>query len=265
MSITRLPPGPIDPQLFFDQPREHKYMVSQETNISWDDSRSMGIRGKTSYNQKVRYTPQFAHNDEQLRAVILSMGTTFLNSRLAAAGPVTDWQEINRKCTAYILNLSSEAMAESQKPTVEIFQVAVRHCGSYLAIFAAIAFHYWRRGQDSIAVAEMLAITPGNVRQHAFRMVEHARELGFETYAPHHTEGQRHKDRGRKFLEARRATLRRKLYGSPEFDEAVHCYRCRVNPIAPGQRWHCVQCAARRRKESKSVRFHRAVEVRRAA
>lgn len=230
-----------DPWQFF---KIRSKPVSAETHIAYEDYTRMGTQEVGLGIGKRRWIPAFAFNDEQLRAVLLKI----CQSRVGGHYRETDWQKANAAATDKVLRQSSENLPVHQKCTVDSAQRAVRKAGSYLGMYAAIAFHYWRRGADSLAVAELLDLPPLLVRRFAVRMVEKANELGFKTYAPHWSAGKKkpHKQR-----EARRATIRRRLYGSTKFDETIHCYRCRVARIARGQKWHCEKCAARRREESR--------------
>ena len=221
--------------------------VSATSGIAWSDYERMGTIKAGEGLAKRRWIPAFAFDDAKLRAVLLKIG----QRHVGLGCEITDWQEVNRQATEASFRKSSEHLPAHQKWTVESHQRAVRRAGSFLAMYAAVAFHYWRRAGDSVSVADTLGLTPQLVRLFSVRMVEVAKTLGFETYAPHPTAG---KKKGKRAAEARRASLRRRLYGSPVFDEKVHCFRCKIERIAPGQKWHCECCAAKRREEHRLKR-----------
>lgn len=272
--ITILPPGPEDPALRFDlcQFSEALHKIGDyakeltRARLSFNDHQRMGTVSLVSKEGKKRWIPKFAASDEQLRAVLLRVGSSGAGG--GALPWITDWRDLDARCTTRILSRSAKGLPESQKPTVERLQQAVKKAGSYLALYLGVAYHYWREAEDCVTVAEILDMTPVQVRMYAQRMVVIARELGFETYEPHPTAG---REKSNHAVEARRATLerhygnpaqqdgklrnaarrdiRQRLYGSPEFDETKHCWDCRI--ALKKFRWLCEPCKESRRQRAR--------------
>ena len=210
-----------------------------------------------------RWIPPFANNDAQLRRVLIFTAQQFLKASFGNHTVTDDWKKLDEACTDAALARAADAdLPEHQKTIVNVFRNSVQHAGSYMALLASISFHRWRRGLSCVQVAALLDITPGQVRQKIHGLVKNARLLGFETFLPHKTAGHK-KDKKtlRHFNEARRRAIRRRLYGNPDYIEGVHCWECRVEKIAPGQKWRCAKCAAwqrvyYKRKRNRDIRAH---------
>jgi 2-hydroxychromene-2-carboxylate isomerase len=211
--------------------------LSRESEIDWNDYHQMHSEHHGPGEGKKRWTPRFASDNEKVRAVLLAIGWRLLHGNAPQPADV-DWQELNRQCTDYVLGLK---IPEYQKYTTIGLQRAVRHAGSYLGYHAGVVNFFWREGLDSATVASVMDVSPTQVRQVAWRMRTVAVKLGFEIARPK-ISGPATNLRRRNA--ARRATLRRRLYGSPEFIEGKHCWNCKVNLVAEGNKWHCANCAA---------------------
>src|SRR5208283_3409373 len=80
--------------------------------------------------------------------------------------------------------------------------------------------------------------------------------LGFESFP------KRECKRGlrpRLALARRRATIRRKLYGKPDYVEGYHCWKCRINLVEKStNKWFCADCLDERNRLSrKQLRKHK--------
>jgi hypothetical protein len=130
--------------------------VSAKSEITYSDyDRMRTVNGSVSRRNKM-WIPEFAYNNEQLKAVIL------------------ECEARNRKG---INNGSRE---------IHTHLTAVKRAGSFRAFSAAIAYRAWRLGNDGIGIAAEMGITPTGVRRHINRMVRIAEFLGFKTYEKHH-------------------------------------------------------------------------------
>jgi hypothetical protein len=196
--------------------------VSAQTRLAWSDFARMGTEHHGVATDKRRWLPAFAQNDEQLRAVLMRLGNRYLVScggNHKARPVIDDWKTLEYRCTEHALNPASmDEMSKYQASLREVHKQAIIRAGGYLACHAAVAYRYWRLEQGCIAVAEVLGITPTNVRQIAHKLVSNARALGFETHAPHWTKGKKYEGEANyNRLAARYATLARR-FGAEEFE-----------------------------------------------
>src|SRR5258708_3388602 len=148
--ITICPPSPQLEKFDLHQFVRKDRPVSALTGISWQDFANMQTSNGSVPRKSARWIPAFASKMEQLRAVIL---------------------ECDRRNQVALKRFWVGCSAENEK-----HKKAVKRAGSFRAFLAGIAYRGWLQRLDSIAVAEMMEIQPGNVRQHLYRMLKIARE-----------------------------------------------------------------------------------------
>lgn len=157
--------------------------------ISYEDfGRMSSIPSSVSLRHR-RWTPAFAASDEKLRRVLLYRARRYVHAKPGIT-PDLDWKTINAAATkktiegypAFFQNCPAHKQCESVAHVV-----AVKHAGGYLELQAALAYHAWRLGQDSIAIAEALHMSPQSVRVNLQRLCDVARSLGYETFARHYS------------------------------------------------------------------------------
>lgn len=210
--VTICPPSPqlekYDEHQFY---KSYVKPVSKESRIDWSDFERMGVQSSTVPQRYSGNVPAFASNMEQLRAVIV---------------------EHERRSIPSYFDVASHEATEHRKN--------VARAGSYRALLSAIVYRCWLERMDSVAVATMMDIKPTTVRQILFRLRNVARDLGFETVPKKKQppiEDPRHR------LEQRRRTIRRRLYGKPDYREGFHCYDCRVARVDTAtNKWRCKRC-----------------------
>jgi hypothetical protein len=149
---------------------------------------------------KALWTPPFAHNANQLQAVLLRKAEMFLGDVVA----IPDFEILDKLATKHVFKLPDSKEYRSLKQSV-------RKCGSYLAFQSAIAYRYWRLGEDSVAVAQQVDSTPVAIRQQIVRLKRVAESLGFQTGPYHATRGRHYSGAAyRHFQRARNASLRKR-------------------------------------------------------
>lgn len=199
--------GPPSNSLHFDahQFQKRARAVSQDTRVDWSDYSRMGT-ARHFTPKSSRWIPTFASNGAQLKAVLLERQRRYVAHRIDP-----DCCDSHRK-----------------------HQLAVNRCGgNHLAFITAIAWRGWRMRWDCRTIADEMEISPACVRAHLHRLVEIARELGFETFAPHWSYG----------------------FRKPEYVEGIVCWQCRRRPVNKGRsKWRCTKClgvTARKEREYK--------------
>jgi hypothetical protein len=215
VTITICPPSPqlekFDQFQFADSGRRRNRTVTAKSQIDWSDSERMGNVASHVPKRPARWIPAFASNMEQLRAVIL--------------------EHEKRNIFTYRDCTSHEAREHQRN---------VARAGGYRAFLAGIAYRAWLERVDCIGIAELMDIKPITVRQILFKLNQTARALGFETFPKMKQRSAAHP---RLRLERRRCTIRRRLYGKPEYIEGFHCWECRIRLIDKSRnKWRCVPC-----------------------
>jgi hypothetical protein len=209
--LTLAPTSGQSSSLHFDlhQFQKKARAVSADTCVDWSDYSRMGI--ERHFTPKAsRWIPTFAANAEQLKNVLL---------------------ERQRRHDAFPLNV--DACAEYKK-----HQRAVNRCGgNYLAFITAIAWRGWRMRWDCRTIANEMEISPAAVRVHLNRLVEIAREFGFETFSPHWTKGWR----------------------KPPYVEGTICWECKRRPVNKAcSKWRCTKCLELTARKQREYRKRRA-------
>lgn len=176
--------------------------VSAETRIDWNDYKGMGTENGAVLRHP-RWIPAFASDNEKLKRVILARD---------AIHALVVTEHFYAECSTHLK--------------------AVTRCGSYQAFLAGIAVRAWRLRQDCVAIAAAMEITPTVVRRHLSLMVNAARKLGFETFAPHPTCGAKLGPRPRPKRKVRPEMRGRTLI----------CVDCEKRPTAPELRRLCREC-----------------------
>jgi hypothetical protein len=232
MNITICPPSPqlekFDQFQFVSLHKQKNWAVSADTRIAYSDYERMSTVAAHIPRRTARRIPAFASDMQKLRAVILEAERLRANNKLE----------------------------EQHTPEAKEHCRLVAKAGSYRALIAAVAYHSWLERLDSVAVSELMGMKPVAVRQHLFRLNLVARRLGFETFEK---KKQRPAKSPLRWLERRRCTIRRRLYGSPEYREDFHCFACRVAPIDKStNKWRCARCLedcrAIQRKQRRALR-----------
>lgn len=203
---------------------KHQVMpVSAATQIDWDDySRSMHTQYKAAPREGT-YVPPFATNLPQLRAAL---------------------KECERRTIA-------SKIFKARSPEVLALKAAVARAGSYLALLAAIAYRAWLLRLDAVSIAADMDLQPTRVRSYLKRIREAARALGFDAGPRHPSFGREYTERERRArLRARQESIRQRLYGSPDYKEDFHCWRCRIQPINEAvSKWFCDDCRDKHNRE----------------
>jgi hypothetical protein len=175
------------------------------TGIAYEDFRRMGVVDSSIPMRCANNIPEFALSDTQLRLVI--------QQRAQRHGDGSNQHGKN------------------------VHKRAVRRAGSYEAFLAGIAYRSWRLGQDSVAVAEQMGITPSVVRRHLHNMAKAARELEAQCWpAP--------------LVEWKPPKPRRKPIAYVEGT----CWECRERPIDTARnKWRCTECCEARRARQHEI------------
>lgn len=203
------------------------HAVSANTGIDWSDYKRMQTAHKVSPSHRV--IPEFSSSNDMLKAVIVERDRRHQN-----------------------MHFSPRASAEF-KSHLE----AIQRVGSYKALLAAVAYRSWRLRHDCIQVAADTGISPTNVRQHLFRMVQTARDLGLPVYPddPRRDLVEEEMERWRTYLAGRRRQRRmqhRIARGlKKQCRNVCHsiadpnaCHYCKVRPIDRSRSMRfCTKCA----------------------
>lgn len=120
-------------------------------------------------------------------------------------------------------------------------RAAYKRAGGYAATIAAVVYRSWRLGYSSAQVADEMGMLAVHVRQILLLI----RNLGEQFEA----QGWPKKLLSSGELLCRMQRIQRT--GKPEFNETIHCFFCKVRPIAPGQKWRCKECAAERNQAAR--------------
>lgn len=168
-----------------------------KANLDWNDykrSMHMTVRA-TAEEMRLKYTPLFASNDDQLRLVIAQQGYDYA---VASIPYVVGFYGTERVPEGFVLN--REALESLCKKATEAHKMIVdkgieetRHImwceayGGYVALRARIAYMAWREAKSASVVAEEIGgLTPYAVRQILFRLCDTARALGLPTFKDRH-------------------------------------------------------------------------------
>jgi uncharacterized protein (DUF433 family) len=165
-----------------------KYPVSATSGIAFSDYDRMHTESHKA--KPTAWVPPFALNDKQLQAVLLRRAWRYAFHLLPFPENVNR-EELNRAATGKALK--GYAIKPGAPPVQHEMRdrhiAAVRRAGGYMELQAAIAFRAWRLGQDSVAVADSLGMTPWAVRVQLWRLRDVAKKLGFEVGRAGYTTG----------------------------------------------------------------------------
>jgi transcription initiation factor IIE alpha subunit len=193
------------------------------TKIDYTDyQRSMSTHRHRSF-AAAQFVPPFATDMAKLRAVL-------------------------KECERLALPSLAVVSAESDALRRSVANAG----GSYLAMIAAVAYRAWLLHFDSVEIADEMDMKPEQVRRYLRKMREVARKMGFEAGPHHKMYGHKYTERERRAkLRKRQETIRRRLFGKPEYDETFHCWRCRIKAInKAASKWFCDNCRESHNRES---------------
>lgn len=249
--------------------------VSAASGIDWSDYfRSMSMDDAPQLEGKLKWIPKFVHNNGQFRQVLMARARTYAHvSNPWGCPDGRSWQDLEVACTKLALGITySRNCNDFQRNLIDRHKAAVQKAGGYLALQAAVAFHYWRRAQSSVAVAEILGISPQAVRQAASKLLDVARELGIEPPSEHWSAGKKRAPQRRVFPKYTRWKVI-----NPAYIEGVHCWECKIKLIDKAtNKWRCAGCLqlerardrvhqAAHRARKKLLRFNKPVNPRKPA
>jgi len=156
----------------------------QSTGLSFQDAKYAQVQERARKN--ARFIPAFASSDETIRHVLLVKVWRHFNPVLPVP-PAIDWHSFCGKM-AEGLTFSEDVPAHKKLESAHHVEAA-KKAGGVLEFYTAVAYRAWRLRLDSVAIAESTHCTPSQVRQILHRICKVARELGYETFPPHHSAG----------------------------------------------------------------------------
>lgn len=157
--------------------------------ISYEDFGRMESRRSSVPLRQRRWTPAFAASDDKLRRVLLHRAWMYLHGGRLASVP-DDWKTINAAATKKGMEIFTRRFTNCpahKRCESAAHLAAVKQAGGYLELQNALAYRAWRLGQDSVAIAESLGMSPQSVRVNLQRICEVARKLGYETFSRHYS------------------------------------------------------------------------------
>jgi hypothetical protein len=179
------------------QPVEAHYSSEgwSSNGIAYEDYKRMSSQSSSVPLRQPCWTPAFAASDEKLRRVLLHKAWMYLHGSGRPASAPDDWKTINAAATKKGMEIFTTSFAKCpahKRRESAAHIAALKRAGGYLELQAAISYRAWRRGQDSVAIAESLGMSPQSVRMTLHRICEVARKLGYETFPRHRSFGQSH-------------------------------------------------------------------------
>lgn len=179
VTITRCPPGPIDPELTVEHERRFRHGKGYALKGRVDFKEAQTGFAIQCKREAYRYIPAFAANDEMLanvlRAHAVKLGAKYANT-------VDAMEALSQP---YVLNC---CRGHKQQEAV------LSRNSSYLALCAAIAWMSWRRipAMSAVDIAGETNIKANNVRQIRHRLLNTARALGYPTITTAQRDSRRH-------------------------------------------------------------------------
>ena len=167
------------------------HAASEVSALDFTDLRTMQVENHAASRSR-RWIPTFAASDESLRLVLLWRAWRYLHG-----GGVR--KPLPEKFLTNYAALDELATARMKQREVRAHSLsgahfrAVHHCGSYMALQAAIAYRSWRLGWDSPAIANELHVSPVMVRVTLERLRRTADMLGLAVNISHLSKGMRRK------------------------------------------------------------------------
>ena len=158
--------------------------------VAFEDFTRMQSRSVSPRHK--RWTPAFAANDEKLRHVLLCRAWFYLHNSGRPDCTPADWKKINAAATKKTMEIFTTSFAKCpahKRRESAAHVAAVKQAGGYLELQAALVYHGWRLGEDSVTIGETLGMSPQAVRVNLQRLCEVARQLGYDTFRRHFSFG----------------------------------------------------------------------------
>lgn len=179
------------------RPTDAEYTQNGWTSngIAFSDYDRMNTVNSSVPMRQRQWTPAFAASDEKLRRVLLHRAWLYLHGSGRPASALDDCKTINAAATKKGMEIFTRTFTNCpahKRCESAAHLAAVKRAGGYLELQAALAYHAWRLGKDSVAIGETLGMSPQSVRVNLNRICEVARKLGYETFPRHYSFGRSH-------------------------------------------------------------------------
>jgi hypothetical protein len=161
---------------WFDRWRRSNRPVCKDTGISWQDYGGMHTFERPT-SRRISKAPPWAMNDASVRIVV---GKYIANLLIGESNPPVDLDGLRA--------MSDRAMAWLLSSDAEVYHTlydSAKRAGGLAQYLVWLIYVSYRRGLNSVKVAEELGIKPTNARQTLHRLNKIAREtFGDEACAP---------------------------------------------------------------------------------
>ena len=149
----------------------------QEFKTGWH---SINTPGRTR-----RWTPEFAFDDSQLRAVIIhaTLGYIFRKGRIPedVKLDLVYLKELAANRQKWVEACAQDSLSQHWQ-AMEEYITAVRGCGGYMEMLGAVAYRAWRLNWHDRDIAASLAMQSESVKRVRLTLLKYAQRLGFPTY-----------------------------------------------------------------------------------
>ena len=193
----------LEPKLDNYQFDRRPNVVSADTEISFQDFKTMHVERRKVQQDRRLETPQWALNDEMVRAIILHFGEDrcyirnhngtdeerMARVRAAAEGQLaTKKARLEEMMKQYAAYTSEERADKEHQKILRKFAAQIQVLDTdilmlqgarFMAVATAIVYRYYRQGHDSVSIAEEFGVKSPMVRMWLYRMNTVACKLGF--------------------------------------------------------------------------------------